>query len=278
MAATDASFSPDGRQLAFRERGPTGMVYPGFATPVVRMLDGSSEYHSPTWLTIRDEMHWSPDGSWLLFPHDEAGSGEGAGPAWSFWKFQPDSCQFSRVAQAGGPGQVRVAGLIGNKIVYMRIISWDPTESVIESTDISTGEISHLYRVKGSTIQDASVSPDGRQVAFFLRGDRAREGLYIITPPDPAPTRLVSGSVRGSRARIMWFPGEHAILWAGILKGEKGVWRIPLDGSELQKLKFDATGVNEVRVSLDARRIVYTKRSSLSNEVWAFEQNTTALR
>jgi hypothetical protein len=88
LGARRPVFSPAGTLLATVLRAALPAVRPGWQTPAVSDLATGRQRTFPSHLAIRDEVAWLPVGrSWIVI-NDEPGSGEGAGPPWSFWRLR----------------------------------------------------------------------------------------------------------------------------------------------------------------------------------------------
>jgi Tol biopolymer transport system component len=277
--ARRAVFSPDGRALAYPLKSRSYVVRPGWFTPTVKRLEDRGERMFPTTLTLRDEPMWFPEGRSLLVVNDEAGSGEGSGPPWTFWRLSLDSGTYRKVGASVNPGLVRIGGLTGQHVVYKRTEYNDAKRpvSTVESLDLRTGSTSELYRVTGDVISDVALSRIGSRIAFTLTDGKGGSTIGLLTLGRSEPTTIATLARTNARAQLMWFADDRALLISGQIGVEQGLWRVPVDGSAPEKLKIDAAGITEARLSPDGNRIVFTVRSKVPHRVWAFDSNVPAM-
>jgi hypothetical protein len=66
----------------------------------------------------------------------------------------------------------------------------------------------------------------------------------------------------------MWLASSDALIVSGAFGQEHGIWRVPLNGREPQRLKLVADRVTEARLSRDGTKVAYTIRSDRGRELW----------
>ena len=269
LGARRPVFSPDGAMLATVLRAAYPGVRPGWQRPAVTELSTGRQWMFPSELTIRDEVAWLPDGRSLIAINDDPGSGEGAGPPWTFWRLSLADRSMTRVGRARGSGLVRLAGVTAREIVYKRDV-FQPWQTFIEALDLQTGGTREIYR-STEEVTDASLSPDGRQLALTVRGAKAVD-VYLLHIGTAAPTKLTLPNFRpNARPQAMWVATQDALILSGAFGPEKGMWRVPLKGDPPQRLKVDADSVVEARLSRDGRAVAYTTQSSRGRELWMLQ-------
>jgi Tol biopolymer transport system component len=274
LGARRPVFSPDGAMLATVLRAAYPGVRPGWQTPAVTELSTGRQWTFPSELTIRDETAWLPDGRSLIAINDDAGSGEGAGPPWTFWRLSLADTSMKRVGRARASGLVRLAGVTEREIVYKRDL-FQPSQTFIEALDLQTGSTREIYR-STEEVTDASLSPDGRQLAFTVRSAKTIE-VYLLHIGAAAPTKLPLPNFRpNARPQAMWVATQDALVLSGAFGEEQGIWRVPLKGDPPQRLKVDADGVVEARLSPDGRAVAYTTQSPRGRELWMLQGAVTA--
>jgi dipeptidyl aminopeptidase/acylaminoacyl peptidase len=266
--ARRAVFSPEGRRIALMLKGGSEIVRPGWLTPAVQPLNKPEIRAFPTTLTLRDEPAWLPGGDGLVVVHDEAGQGEGAGPAWSFWRIDLSSDRYERLGVAVAPGLVRLAGVRENLLFYKRTVYGTAPESFIEVFDLTARTARTLHKESG-TIAEAAVSNDGRRIAFTVRGQGAT-AIHILDVLKGTPTLLNTPRYRATaREQFTWMPGDAELLMEGRFGEEQGIWTVPLDGRPPSRLNLDAKNVSEGRISPDGRRISFTVRGEARAKLWS---------
>jgi Tol biopolymer transport system component len=271
--ARRAVFSPNSKHIAYSLKPRSNVVRPGWFTPTVRSVDGAGERAFPTHLTFRDEPVWFPDGKSLLLINDEAGSGEGAGPPWTFWSLNIETGAYNRLGEATGQGLVRLTGIKENLIVYRRTLYGpaSPT-TIVEGVDLRTRASSEVYRLTGDVITDVALSNRGDRVAMTVTDSRGRSTVQILTLGQASPAPIATLNRTNLRAQLMWFADDRSVLISGQIGTDQGIWRIPIDGSPPQKLLLDAQRVVEARVSPDGQRLAFTVRSPEPHHVWALDR------
>ncbi|HUE84665.1 MAG TPA: WD40 repeat domain-containing protein [Vicinamibacterales bacterium] len=155
------------------------------------------------------------------------------------------------------------------EIVYKRDL-FQPSQTFIEALDLQTGSTREIYR-STEEVTDASLSPDGRQLAFTVRSAKTIE-VYLLHIGAAAPTKLTLPNFRlNARPQAMWVATQDALILSGAFGEEKGIWRVPLKGDPPQRLKVDADGVVEARLSPDGRTLAYTTQSPRGRELWMLQ-------
>ena len=274
LGARRPVFSPDGRRLATVFRAAYPGVRPGWQTPTVTELANGPQWTFPSHLTIRDEVAWLPDGQSLIAINDEPGAGEGAGPPWTFWRLLMVDRSITRVGRARDSGLVRLAGITEREIVYKRNV-FSPLVSYIEAVDIETGSTRELYRTI-EEITDASLSPDGKQLAIAVRRANLSD-VFLLRVGEPTPSRLVLPDFRANaRPQAMWLATQDALILAGVVGNEQGIWIVPLNGNAPQRLGLDVEGLIEARMSPDGGMVAYTIQPPSGRELWMLQNAVPA--
>lgn len=267
LGSRRAVFSPSGNKIAFMQKARGYVVHPGWQTPVVRDLITGEEKLYPTYLTLRDEPLWNIDGTALYFAAPPKGTiGERSDLIWSFYRLDINKASYTEIGKAGSAGIIRMAGATSNSIVYF-VDSYGKSDTgSIFSFDLSSGSNVLLYRIENNTLYDAALSPDGSRFAIAINDGNGNRGLYIIKKGE-TNTFPVTTVRPNARAQLMWFASGDAIITSGRVNGKQGIWRIPLDDSAPEALNIPASDVTEVRLSVDGRRIAFTRTNQLPNQI-----------
>jgi dipeptidyl aminopeptidase/acylaminoacyl peptidase len=125
------------------------------------------------------------------------------------------------------------------------------------------------------SVADASVSPDGKRIAFVVKEpgdsskpDKARDDNIWIVPVDGRePARLFAFSAK-SENTPRWSPDGR---WLAFLsdRGEDGqtqIWLMRADGGEAEKLTSAKAGVDSYKWSPDGRMIAFLARDAKTDE------------
>jgi Tol biopolymer transport system component len=267
--ARRAAFSSDGKHLAYMLKPRSYVTRPGWLAPGISFGQDGKTRSFPTRLTLRDAPEWSPDGKSLLFTVDQAGSGEGSGPPWTFWRLDVEKATYRQIATAASAGLLRMVGLHENEIIYKRNdYSKHPAVSAIEAVNLRTGTTRQLYESSGATIASAALSNRGDRIAIAITDSN---GVKVAILSLGSELKQVARLRRtNARAQLTWFQNDQSILISGQLGNETGLWRIPTDGSTPQKLQVDANKMTEARLSPDGKYLAYTERGKEPNEIISF--------
>jgi Tol biopolymer transport system component len=267
--ARRAAFSPDSKHLAYMLKPRSYVTRPGWLAPAISAVQDAKTRSFPTRLTLRDVPEWSPDGKSLLFIVDQAGSGEGAGPPWTFWRLDIENATYRQIATATSAGLLRMVGLRENEIIYKRNdYSKQPTVSAIEAVDVKTGTTRQLYETTGATIANAALSNRGDRIALAIADSNGVRVAILSLGSELKQVALLRRT--NARAQLTWFQNDQSILISGQLGNETGLWRIPTDGSAPQKLQVDANQMTEARLSPDGKYLTYTVRGTEPNQIVSF--------
>ena len=211
FAGTDATWSPDGKQIAYLE-GDTlwvadaaGKDPRAVETGVVRP---AADVTGPVWSPDDTEIALSTATQLLAVAADGSGSrslfdGDNANPSWSFdgsevafERGAPGPLTIWLVGRSGDAAHAAVAGTGNN-----RFPQWSPTANNLAFLSDRDGSYAlYVERIDGgaapaklvSAVQPGSPprwSPTGAQIAVAAAGECRRFGIYVVAlqgPPRPA--------------------------------------------------------------------------------------------
>ena len=232
-AWVSASFSPDGRSVAFsfvREGSPPhGDLF-------LMTADGRNEAVVAGHPAEDRLLGWTPDGRSLLFLSDRSGT-------WDIW-----TVHITGGRQQGGPELLKKD--FGS---YSEVLGFAPDGSLYYKTetrlgglyngavDLETGKVlMPPAPVTTRYIGPANFltwSPDGRSLAYLSHPGRIGSGNNILTirSTSTGEERFLSPRLRGVN-QISWAPDGRSIIALGFTVTGTGAFRIDTETSEITKL------------------------------------------
>jgi Tol biopolymer transport system component len=228
-----ASFSPDGRSIAFSFVGegslPHGDVF-------LMTADGRNEVVVAGHPAEDRLLRWTADGKSLVFLSDRSGT-------WDIWT----------VHITGGKQQGEPELLKKDFGYYADVLGFAPDGSCYYKTDTALGRFYNgevdletgkvlvpptpvTTRYTGPPSQ-TTWSPDGRNLAYLSRRGDIGPGNNILTIRSAATgeERFLSPRLRYVN-QISWAPDGHSIIALGITETEDGLFRIDTETSAITKL------------------------------------------
>jgi serine/threonine protein kinase len=224
----EPSLSPDGSQAAFAwngEKQENFNIYVKLVGPgkPIRLTDSSAMERSPA---------WSPDGRWIVFARFP----------------DPGKAEIILIPALGGPERklAESSGVPPFEGIEMPLLAWSPdsrwivarnangpAEWGLVAINVETGERQKLT----GDMNDfgPAFSPDGRRLVFAHLAGILLSDIYSLSVSD-------SLKPRGEPKRLTyedrwaagpaWTPdGRQIIFSCGELGGNRGLYRIPADGS-----------------------------------------------
>jgi eukaryotic-like serine/threonine-protein kinase len=254
----DATFSPDGSQVAYAWNGPGQDNFDIY----VEVVGSGSPLRLTTDAAADAEPAWSPDGRQI-----------------AFLRFGPDSGIYL-VSPLGGRERKLLdvpslsgAGVSwtpqGQSLVFGQAQAADSGVSLFELV-LESGEKRPLTTPPPGMISGdvfAAVSPDGKTLAFG-RGTRAQREIYLMPMQggEPRPLTTRGGVAYG----LAWTPDSREIVysWSPSLGAVRSLWRIAVDGGEPTPLPALADA-GDPTISLRANRLAY-ERVSYDANIWRY--------
>jgi len=229
-----ASFSPDGRSVAFSFVGegnpPHGDVH-------LMTADGRNEVVVAGHPAEDKLLRWTPDGRSLVFLSDRSGT-------WDIWT----------VHIAGGKQQGEPERLKKDFAWDSMVLGFAPDGSLYYGTqtssgrlyngavDLETGKVLVLPAPVTTRTGRPSMptwSPDGSNLAYISRRGSITNGiandLLTIRSAATGEERFLSPRLRYV-SHISWAPDGRSIIALGIAETETGIFRIDAETSEITRL------------------------------------------
>jgi Tol biopolymer transport system component len=197
---------------------------------------------------------WSPDGKYLYFTSDRAGS-------MNLWRV-PIEEQTGRVL--GPPEAVTTPSpysaqlsfsLDGRRLVYSLLVRRANLQQVGFDPDKETVTGQPVWITQGSrSARVPHLSPDGEWLAFDSMRDQ-QEDLFVIRRDGTSLRQLTDDPYKDRQPR--WSPDGKRIAFHSDRTGKWEIWVINSDGSGLKQLTYDPGGVINSVWSPDGTRLAY---------------------
>jgi Tol biopolymer transport system component len=197
---------------------------------------------------------WSPDGKYLYFASDRAGS-------MNVWRV-PMEEQTGRVL--GPPEAVTTPSpytaylsfsLDGRRMVYSQIVKRVNLQQVGFDSDKETVTGQPVWVTQGSRLANfPHLSPDGEWLVFVDTVGK-QEDLFVIRRDGTGLRQLTDDPYKDREPR--WSPDGKRIAFYSDRSGKWEVWVINSDGSGLKQLTYAPGVVSNPRWSPNGTRIVY---------------------
>jgi Tol biopolymer transport system component len=213
-------FSPDGKYLVYdlaNDSGPGQAIFVG-------SVDGSREFKAVMHPSNNLPVGWSPDGRWLLFTSDRAGTPD----LWTI-AFANGNIQGSPQMLKGSVTGFLPHGWNRAGALYYAISHGGPVDKLhVASLDFNSGSFTSVpinrFLERGV---DPAWSPDGKQLAFLTGNTPGVAAAIAIVSNETGVVRQVRpGNLKSFRVRN-WSPNGRSILVDGRdLKGRPGVFLV----------------------------------------------------
>jgi Tol biopolymer transport system component/DNA-binding winged helix-turn-helix (wHTH) protein len=214
----DASFSPDGEQVAFTWRPPESTNYDIYVLKIGDLQATRLTSH-PAWDM---SPSWSPDGRRIAFIRSQGSSGE-----------------ILLMSPAGGPEQ-KVVETVGTSV------TWSADSQTLAFIDRAAGEDVHsiflvpaaggpkrrvTFPTAEKTYGDAApaISPDGRTLAFVRRLTYDVADVFV-QPLDTGKPRRLTFDKRQIRG-LAWMPNGQELIFSSNRNGRHELWRLNVSGT-----------------------------------------------
>ena len=176
---------------------------------------------------------WSPDNRWVAFESDRDGG------TFHIYVMRPDGSDLRAVTSGASDDRRPVWTPDGQAILYD---SSDGTQEQIWSVNVTSGRRTQLTHVDGLA-SFASLSPDGRYIAFYLYKDGALD-LWTARADGSEAHALThtlasaeNGQCNFACHQAAWSPdGQHLAYMGG---DGKSIWTMRADGTDAQSVIDD---------------------------------------
>lgn len=262
------AWSKDGRQIAYLSQRRPGVPGRSGRQLVVRSLETGAERVVPVQLQRLWPPYWSPDDRSFIM--------SGTNPAGEEGIFRVDASSAEATLLVPGTNR-RMKGWMSDGESFVYLHQDFPARSLaLIRHNPRTGESKDIVRVARHNLWDASVSPDGKQIAFaIIEGDSI--GIRVVGENGGEVRRLYTvppGEYLNCCGPITWSADGLNLFVAQTRKEAAAptrLLRLPVAGGPPEE-----TGVvmdheiQALRSHPDGRRIAFTAGSQ-EVEVWAME-------
>ena len=257
-----ADWSRDGRSLALIRFDPGEARRRLVIRPADGSADGSDERELRPDLQSFNWPRWAPDGRSILVSGPDRRNRPG------FYRVDSATGQTELLVRPEpGARQMRPEWTPdGQSLVFVR--KTDDCACIIRR-ELASGQEVVLHRMPPSDLQvRAAVAPDGRFVAV-LSGEAARPRLTLV-PASGGPDRVLYESEDLAWLSFVDWSADSRHVLIGRGRDEIAVWRVPVAGGEPEPTGLAMKGLNELRISSDGRRVVFTGGEN-QGEVWVMK-------
>ncbi len=272
----EPDWSPDGRRLAYVSERTLPASRIGGQVLCIADLESGLQRELPLRLGYVRRPRWSPDARSILFRANERGrpalllaDAESGRPT---VLFRHQGLQLAEWSPDGNTvfilaNEVREAGSQTNQA------SWITALNVKNGTDRQLFQETSMPPVGDALINDLSVSPDGRLMAFTVIRNKAKLVMTMSTQGgEPHEIFRSAGDFQvPSFAGLSWTPDGREIL---VVKqgsaGEQELWALPVQGGSPRPMSVTGNRLRGATIHPTGRQIAFQAGSD-AWEVWVLD-------
>jgi hypothetical protein len=142
------------------------------------------------------------------------------------------------------------------------------TEQEIVQVDVQSGAVLRTFHADG---QGGGVSPDGRYIVYGDGRPRVLRLLTLATGETREVIPLSPPSSQIFRWNVEWTPDSRSVVFYGRLRGDDGMWLVPIDGTAPRKIKVEIGQVATWRFNPKTGQVAFGPDLLPRLEVWKME-------
>ncbi|MBL8220129.1 MAG: PD40 domain-containing protein, partial [Bryobacterales bacterium] len=251
LGDSEAVFSPDGKQIAFRRTLSSGIedVY------VISTSGGEPRRITQDNRGI-SAIAWTPDASALLVSTRRRGSTR------EIWRFRLSGGEPKRLTSPALDAGGQAVSRDGSRVVFVQ----SAADTNIYQYDL-TGR-AEPRRLADSTLVDGGpvLSPDGRQFAY--RSTRSGAEEFWIGARDGSHHRRLTSLGGPAVGGIRWSPDGKRLAFDVRIEPHSDCYLIDADGSNLRRFHTETTNESSPSFSGDGQYLYFASNRSGGPEIW----------
>ena len=255
--------SPDGKHLAYMSRRdilvPTNVT--NHLITVLTMATGDARDVVPA-LSYGTSGRWLPDGQhFLVYGADLKGRR-------GIFKVHAATGSVTLVEPRHACALTPIPAADGRSLFCYRHENKQLTQ-----LDSSTGAVLRSFTIAG---QPYALSPDGRYLLFRTEDERGPRSLQIFAPATGETRELLAlsppTSQAGNSLSLDFTPDSKSVVFYGRLNGVDGMWRVPIEGGNLQRINLNVGPIFSWRFNAKTSQVAFSTDGPDGRlEIWKME-------